>query len=150
MSARNARSPRRVVIAGGGVTGLTVAYRLLCAPEREARPLEVTLLEARPSLGGNIRTERAGGFDRELAQPARVRFAHVRETLAEAVDVRSFEGARTLEVQVILDEHDVARRKRPVDAAGRVRDEHGLYAEQFSASAFTALACACRAPASAV
>lgn len=62
MSARNARSPRRVVIAGGGVTGLTVAYRLLCAPEREARPLEVTLLEARPSLGGNIRTERAGGF----------------------------------------------------------------------------------------
>src|SRR5262249_46278602 len=49
-----------VVIAGGGVTGLTVAYRLLAAPVRE--PLRVTVLDAAPRVGGVIRTEREGGF----------------------------------------------------------------------------------------
>ncbi|EYF02341.1 protoporphyrinogen oxidase [Chondromyces apiculatus] len=54
---------RKVVIAGGGITGLTVAYRLLAAARSGESPaVEVTLLEARPTLGGNIRTERTGGF----------------------------------------------------------------------------------------
>lgn len=57
-------TPRRVVIAGGGITGLTVAHRLLSATRRgEARrPAVVTLLEERAQLGGNIRTERQAGF----------------------------------------------------------------------------------------
>jgi protoporphyrinogen/coproporphyrinogen III oxidase len=53
-------SARRVVVVGGGVTGLAVAYRLL-ASKTGARP-DVTVLEARPRLGGNIQTERQGGF----------------------------------------------------------------------------------------
>ncbi|AKT35992.1 protoporphyrinogen oxidase [Chondromyces crocatus] len=55
-------SGRRVVILGGGITGLTVAHRLLASARGNASPVEVTLLEARSTLGGNIRTERAGGF----------------------------------------------------------------------------------------
>jgi oxygen-dependent protoporphyrinogen oxidase len=62
--------PRRVVIVGGGITGLAVAHRLLAsaglggaeAVSGGASPYEVTLLEARPQLGGNVRTERLGGF----------------------------------------------------------------------------------------
>jgi protoporphyrinogen/coproporphyrinogen III oxidase len=55
--------PRRVVIVGGGITGLTTAYRLLKAGRDAAgAPFAVTLLEARPRLGGNIRTERREGF----------------------------------------------------------------------------------------
>ena len=55
-------SPRRVVVAGGGVTGLTTAYRLLRAGRDAAgAPFEVTVLEARPRLGGNILTERRDG-----------------------------------------------------------------------------------------
>ena len=50
--------PLRVVIAGGGVTGLTAAYAL----HRERPDLAIDLFEARPELGGNIRTERADGF----------------------------------------------------------------------------------------
>lgn len=46
----------RVIIVGGGVTGLTLAYRLTKLGRA------VTLIEARPTLGGNIRTERADGF----------------------------------------------------------------------------------------
>jgi oxygen-dependent protoporphyrinogen oxidase len=53
---------RRVVIVGGGITGLTTAYRLLRA-RRDAGgvPFAVTLLEARSRLGGNIVTERQDG-----------------------------------------------------------------------------------------
>lgn len=54
---------RRVVIVGGGITGLTAAYRLLRAGRDESgAPLEVTLLEERPRLGGNIQTEKRDGF----------------------------------------------------------------------------------------
>ena len=45
----------RVVVVGGGITGLVTAYRL-----RERA--DVTLLEAAPRLGGNIATERRDGF----------------------------------------------------------------------------------------
>jgi oxygen-dependent protoporphyrinogen oxidase len=53
-------SGRKVVIAGGGVTGLTTAYRLLA--RIGAGPFDVTIVEARGDLGGNIRTERTAGF----------------------------------------------------------------------------------------
>ncbi len=53
-------SARRVVVVGGGVTGLVVAYRLLGG--QKGPRAEVTLLESRPRLGGNIQTEREGGF----------------------------------------------------------------------------------------
>ncbi|HEY4121227.1 MAG TPA: protoporphyrinogen oxidase [Byssovorax sp.] len=46
-----------VVVVGGGVTGLTAAYKLA---RGGAGP--VTLLEARARVGGNIQTERRDGF----------------------------------------------------------------------------------------
>lgn len=49
---------KRVVIVGGGLSGLAAAFRI-----REAHPTyTVTLLEARTRLGGNIGTDRIGGF----------------------------------------------------------------------------------------
>ncbi|MBK8253487.1 MAG: protoporphyrinogen oxidase [Polyangiaceae bacterium] len=52
-----------VVIGGGGVSGLTAAYRLLKAGKNaNGRPVKVTLIETRNRLGGNVRTERTGGF----------------------------------------------------------------------------------------
>jgi oxygen-dependent protoporphyrinogen oxidase len=55
--------PRRVVIVGGGITGLSAAYRLLKkGADKDGAPISVTLLEARPRLGGNIQTERRDGF----------------------------------------------------------------------------------------
>ena len=53
-------SARRVVVVGGGITGLTVAYRLLTSAR--GTPPQVTVLEGRARLGGNIQTERQGGF----------------------------------------------------------------------------------------
>ncbi len=62
-------SARRVVVIGGGVSGLAAAHRLaeLNAREASARGddfsrVEVLLLEASGRLGGTVRTERREGF----------------------------------------------------------------------------------------
>lgn len=47
-----------VVVVGGGIAGLTAAYRI----SRSTPGPAVTLLEAADRLGGKIRTERADGF----------------------------------------------------------------------------------------
>jgi protoporphyrinogen/coproporphyrinogen III oxidase len=51
---------KRIVIIGGGITGLAAAHRL--AEQSKARALDVTLLEASGRLGGVIRTEYRDGF----------------------------------------------------------------------------------------
>jgi oxygen-dependent protoporphyrinogen oxidase len=55
---------RRVVIVGGGVSGLAAAHRLLelQAQTGDMRPLEILLLEASGRPGGTVRTERRDGF----------------------------------------------------------------------------------------
>jgi len=62
MPSHAALAPHRVVVAGGGITGLTAAYRLLrAARDAAGAPFSVTVLEARARLGGNILTERRDG-----------------------------------------------------------------------------------------
>jgi protoporphyrinogen/coproporphyrinogen III oxidase len=52
----------KLVVVGGGTTGLAAAHRAVeLAREREI-PLELTLLEARERLGGTIASERVDGF----------------------------------------------------------------------------------------
>lgn len=51
--------PLEVVIAGGGITGLATAFRLL---ERAGDRVRVTVLEADERLGGKIHTERRDGL----------------------------------------------------------------------------------------
>jgi oxygen-dependent protoporphyrinogen oxidase len=50
-----------VVIVGGGLTGLTVAFRLMHL-KQIAPTLSITLLESRDRPGGNIGTESHDGF----------------------------------------------------------------------------------------
>lgn len=52
---------RRVVVLGGGVTGLTACYRLLKASREQGLSLEVHLIEAASRLGGVIETENLDG-----------------------------------------------------------------------------------------
>jgi len=53
---------RRVVIIGGGISGLAAAYRLIEHNKPVARPVEVLLLESSSRLGGTIHTHRRDGF----------------------------------------------------------------------------------------
>jgi oxygen-dependent protoporphyrinogen oxidase len=53
---------KRVVVIGGGITGLTAAYRLTQAAQAPAYPLEVILLEASGRLGGTIATHCQDGL----------------------------------------------------------------------------------------
>src|SRR5947207_14267053 len=48
---------RRIVIVGGGISGLSLAYRLSGHPN-----VDVTLIEASHRLGGSVRTVQKDGF----------------------------------------------------------------------------------------
>jgi oxygen-dependent protoporphyrinogen oxidase len=53
---------RRIVVIGGGISGLAAAYRLIESSQCGNFPLEVLLLEASSRLGGVIRTHERDGF----------------------------------------------------------------------------------------
>ncbi len=53
---------RRVVIVGGGISGLAAAHRLIEHNKHAARPVEVLLFEAGARLGGTIHTHCRNGF----------------------------------------------------------------------------------------
>lgn len=59
---REAGRPRRIVIVGGGITGLATAYRLQAIARDRAEPLDIIVLEREARLGGKIQTEHVGGF----------------------------------------------------------------------------------------
>jgi oxygen-dependent protoporphyrinogen oxidase len=51
-----------VVVVGGGVSGLAIAWELLTRPGLLPEGVGVLLLDASPRTGGNIRTERRDGY----------------------------------------------------------------------------------------
>ncbi|WP_409253358.1 protoporphyrinogen oxidase [Bacillus sp. SCS-153A] len=53
---------QKVVIIGGGITGLTSAYYLQKEAEKTGRPLDIKLIEASHRLGGKIQTVKRDGF----------------------------------------------------------------------------------------
>jgi oxygen-dependent protoporphyrinogen oxidase len=53
---------KRIIIIGGGITGLAAAHRLLELRGQSDEPLHLTILEAGPRLGGIIHTEEREGF----------------------------------------------------------------------------------------
>lgn len=55
----------RVVVIGGGVTGLAAAHRLISRASAIRRPIEVIVLESKDRIGGSIWTDRVGGFTLE-------------------------------------------------------------------------------------
>src|SRR5207245_1816743 len=53
---------RTVLIVGGGIAGLSAAYGLAESSASRDSPIQCTLVEAEPRLGGKILTEQVGGF----------------------------------------------------------------------------------------
>ena len=52
----------KLVVVGGGIAGLAAAHRATELAQERGQALDLTLLEARPRLGGTIATERVDGF----------------------------------------------------------------------------------------
>ena len=53
---------KRIVIIGGGITGLAAAHRILERSEESGKQVGLTLLEAGPRVGGIIQTQERDGF----------------------------------------------------------------------------------------
>jgi oxygen-dependent protoporphyrinogen oxidase len=53
---------RRLVIVGGGPSGLAAAWKASVEAERDGAPIEIVVLEAEGEVGGKARTGQAGGF----------------------------------------------------------------------------------------
>ncbi len=62
MNSSDASAPLRAVVIGGGIAGLTAAYRLHTIAESCDKKLELTLLEASDRFGGVIKTEAHDGL----------------------------------------------------------------------------------------
>ena len=56
------KETKRIVIVGGGITGLTAAYYLQKEMRNSQLPYEITLLEGTDRLGGKIQTDTTNGF----------------------------------------------------------------------------------------
>ena len=56
---------KRVIVIGGGLSGLAAAHRIHERSGASRRPVELTLLEARERVGGVIATEQQDGFTLE-------------------------------------------------------------------------------------
>lgn len=56
------KQPRRIVIIGGGITGLAAAHRLLELKTETDQKFDFVLLEAGPRLGGVLKTTERDGF----------------------------------------------------------------------------------------
>jgi len=52
----------KLVVVGGGISGLAAAHRATEIARERGVPLDLTVLESRDRLGGTIATERADGF----------------------------------------------------------------------------------------
>ncbi|HUJ75738.1 MAG TPA: FAD-dependent oxidoreductase, partial [bacterium] len=57
---------RRLAIIGGGIAGLSAAWRA----RRLSPDIEITLIEKEPTLGGKIRTEQTDGLVLEAGADA--------------------------------------------------------------------------------
>lgn len=53
---------QKVVVVGGGITGLTAAFYLKKQCEQQSLPIDIVLIESSLRLGGKIETQREKGF----------------------------------------------------------------------------------------
>jgi oxygen-dependent protoporphyrinogen oxidase len=53
---------KRVVVVGGGITGLATAHALVTGARERGDTIDVRVFEGAPRLGGSIRTERRDGY----------------------------------------------------------------------------------------
>ncbi|OMF21437.1 protoporphyrinogen oxidase [Paenibacillus sp. FSL H8-0548] len=59
---RRIGNPDRIVIIGGGISGLSSAFYLQREAERQGREIELTIVDGAPALGGKINTLQRDGF----------------------------------------------------------------------------------------
>ncbi|HEX4210747.1 MAG TPA: protoporphyrinogen oxidase, partial [Candidatus Binataceae bacterium] len=81
------RRPPRVVVIGGGITGLAAAYRLQESAAARAMPIAVTLLESSDRVGGALETIRREGLVMEAGADSFLAEKPAARNLAERLGI---------------------------------------------------------------
>jgi len=90
---------RRVVIVGGGITGLAAAYYVEKTAKDAGIEVAVTLVEREPRLGGKVGTDRIGDFVVEWAPDSFVTYKPWGVQLCREIGIR--EGADAGDAELI-------------------------------------------------
>jgi oxygen-dependent protoporphyrinogen oxidase len=77
----------RVTVVGGGITGLACAWKLVRRAEKAGRALDVRVIEKSARVGGNIQTERKGGFVIDAGPDSWIATKPQAEELARSVEL---------------------------------------------------------------
>ncbi|MEZ0314134.1 MAG: protoporphyrinogen oxidase [Myxococcota bacterium] len=80
-----ARIPQKVLVVGGGVSGLATAFEMLRLARERGEPLTVRVLESEPWVGGKLRSRKQDGFLIEEAANGWLRATGTTDALCEAV-----------------------------------------------------------------
>lgn len=80
---------KRVVVIGGGISGLSAAYFLQEFSREKNIPLEITLIEAGNRFGGIVQTERHGGFILEHGPDMFLNEKPVMRELCQKLDIEN-------------------------------------------------------------
>ena len=68
-------APKRVVIVGGGISGLSAAFALVEQSEIREKPLHCTVVEGHTHFGGKIVTTHTNGL---VVEAAPIRFSRAK------------------------------------------------------------------------
>jgi oxygen-dependent protoporphyrinogen oxidase len=101
---------KRIVIIGGGITGLAAAHRLMELSHELHLPLEIKLLEASGRVGGTLQTDTRDGFLLERGPDSFI-----------SEKPQGIELARRLGIESRLIETNKARRRSFIVRNGRLR-----------------------------
>ncbi|MDE0840395.1 MAG: protoporphyrinogen oxidase, partial [Kiritimatiellae bacterium] len=79
----NNQTPKKAIVIGGGIGGLTAAFNLT----QSDAPYQVTLLEAKPQLGGSIQSGTESGCTLEFGADSLIQTKPAARALAKSVGI---------------------------------------------------------------
>ncbi|HSI66743.1 MAG TPA: protoporphyrinogen oxidase [Planococcus sp. (in: firmicutes)] len=79
---------RKIVIVGGGITGLSAAYHLQKQSKKRQIPIDLTVIEATHRMGGAIQTVRKDGFVIERGPDSFLSLERSVDGLAESLGIQ--------------------------------------------------------------
>ncbi len=113
---------KRVVIIGGGITGLAAAHRLVERSSESGKQVDLTILEAGSRVGGIVQTRERDGFLLERGPDSFISEKPAALALVKRLDLEShlIETNQHYRRSLIVRDGQLLPRSRRLPAAGAI------------------------------